>query len=88
MESKTLGQGHKKIRGQGQEQPFQGQTLLRPRDRNARGQGPRTQRGSNLKKKKQKKVFATKIRKFSDKKFRRSPKKKKILALKIQAFSR
>ena len=44
------GQGHKKIRGQGQ--PFRGQTLSRPRtgvleakDRNARGtgQGPRTQ---------------------------------------------
>ena len=40
----------KKIRGQGQGQPFRGQTLSRPRtgmleakDRNARGQGPRTQ---------------------------------------------
>ena len=51
----------KKIRGQGQGQPFRGQTLSRPRtgmleakDRNARGQGqePRTQAQVLLKKKK------------------------------------
>ena len=28
---KARGQGHKKIRGQGQGQPFRGQTLSRPR---------------------------------------------------------
>ena len=51
----------KKIRGQGQGQPFRGQTLSRPRtgmleakDRNARGQGqgPRTQAQVLSKKKK------------------------------------
>ena len=43
--------GHK-ARGQGQGQPFRGQTLSRPKDRNARGQGPRTQAQVLSKKKK------------------------------------
>ena len=51
----------KKIRGQGQGQPFRGQTL-------SRGQGPRTQSASALQKKK---------KRSSQKFFRQSPKKKK-----------
>ena len=54
----------KKIRDQGQGQPFRGQNLSRPRtgmleakDRNARGQGPRTQLQEFSKKKVLKKVF-------------------------------
>ena len=35
------GQGHKKIRGQGQ--PFRGQTLSKDRNARGQGQGPRTQ---------------------------------------------
>ena len=56
------GQGHKKIQGQGQ--PFRGQTLSRPRtgmleakDRNAPGQGPRTQAQVLSKKKVFTKIF-------------------------------
>ena len=65
----------KKIRGQGQGQPFRGQTLSRPRtgmleakDRNAQGQGqgPRTQA----------QVLSKKKKRSSQKFFRRSPKKK------------
>ena len=62
----------KKIRGQGQGQPFRGQTLSRPRtgileakDRNARGQGPRTQA----------QVLSKKKKRSSQKFFKRSPQK-------------
>ena len=58
------GQGHKKIQGHGQGQPFRGQTLSRPRtgmleakDRNARGEGPRTQAQVLSKKKSSQKFF-------------------------------
>ena len=87
------GQGHKKIRGQDQGQPFRGQTLSRPRtgmleakakdqghkknprprtafprtdtleakDRNAQGQGPRTQAQVLSKKKKKKRSSQTNV---------------------------
>ena len=78
----------KKIRGQDQGQPFRGQTFSRPRtgmleakDRNARGQGPRTQ-AQVLPKKKKKKVFtkifqaiSKKKKRSSQKFFKRSPRK-------------
>ena len=57
----------KKIRGQGQGQPFRGQTLSRAKDRNARGPRPRTKDTSTSalqKKKRSSKNF-----------FRRSPQK-------------
>ena len=64
----------KKIRGQGQEQPFRGQTLSRPRtgmlEAKVKDQGYNAEVIS-----KKRNIFAWKIRKFSGK-FRRSPKKK------------
>ena len=41
VESRTQGQGHKKIRGQGQGQPFRGQYLSRPRTGMLKDQGHR-----------------------------------------------
>ena len=52
---KARGQGHKKIRGQGQGQPFRGQTLSRPRtgmlEAKAKDQGHKAQVLSKKKKK-------------------------------------
>ena len=81
----------KKIRGQGQGQPFRGQTLSRPRtdtleakDRNARGQGqgPRTQSASALQKKKKKGLHKN----FSGD-LQKKKKKKKIFTKIFQAIS-
>ena len=74
----------KKIRGQGQGQPFRGQTLLRPRtgmlEAKAKDQGHKAQVLSKKKKKKG--------QRSSQKFFRRSPKKKKKAFTKIfQAIS-
>ena len=87
VESRTQGlrpRTQKKIRGQGQ--PFRGQTLSRPRtgmleakDRNAQGQGPRTQaQGFSNKKKVYKNFFSGNLKKntkkrSSNKFFRQSP---------------
>ena len=56
---KARGQGHKKIRGQGQGQPFRGQTLSRQRTGmlEAEGQGPRTQTQVFFKTKKDFQIF-------------------------------
>ena len=53
---KARGQGHKKIRGQGQ--PFRGQNLSRFKDRNAQGQVPKTQAQALSKKKGLQKFFS------------------------------
>ena len=67
---KARGQGHKKIRGQGQGQPFRGQTLSRPRtgmlEAKAKDRGHK--RKCSPKKKKKKKRFSQKF-------FKRSPQK-------------
>ena len=51
----------KKIRGQGQGQPFRGQTLSRPKDRNARGQDQGYKCKCSPKKKKSSQKFFTKF---------------------------
>ena len=75
----------KKIRGQGQGQPFRGQTLSRPRtgmlEAKAKDQGHKAQVLSKKKKKKKKKVF-TKIFQAISKK-----KKKKVFTKIFQAIS-
>ena len=67
LEAKAKAKDTKKIRGQGQGQPFRGQNLSRPRtemleakDRNARGQGqgPRTQPQAFSEKKRSLKFFS------------------------------
>ena len=64
LEAKAKAKDTKKIRGQGQGQPFRGQTLSRPRtgmlEAKAKDQGHKAQVLSKKKKKKKKKVF-TKI---------------------------
>ena len=71
LEAKAKAKDTKKIRGQGQGQPFRGQTLSRPRtgmlEAKAKDQGHKAQVLSKKKKKKR----------SSQKFFRRSPKKKK-----------
>ena len=73
----------KKIRGQGQGQPFRGQTLSRPRtgmlEAKAKDQGHKAQVLSKKKKKVFTKIFQaiSKKKRSSQKFFRRSPKKKK-----------
>ena len=66
--ARDQGQGHKKIRGQGQGQPFRGQTLSRPRtgmlEAKAKDQG-------------HKRKCSPKKKRSSQKFFRRSQKKKK-----------
>ena len=58
---KARGQGHKKIRGQGQGQPFRGQTLSRPRtgilEAKAKDQGHKRKCSPNKKKKVFTKIF-------------------------------
>ena len=55
------GQGHKKIRGQGQEQPFRGQTLTRPRtgmlEAKAKDQGHKRKCSPKKKKRSSQKFF-------------------------------
>ena len=69
----------KKIRGQGQGQPFRGQTLSRPRtgmlDAKAKDQGHK------------RKCSPKKKKRSSQKFFRRSPKKKKVFTKIFQAIS-
>ena len=94
MESRTQGsrprpRTQKKIRGQGQGQPFRGQTLSRPRtgmlEAKAKDQGHKAQVLSKKKKKVFTKIFQAiskkkkkkKKKRSSQKFFRRSPKKKK-----------
>ena len=71
LEAKAKAKDTKKIRGQGQGQPFRGQTLSRPRtgmlEAKAKDQGHKAQVLSKKKKKKR----------SSQKFFRRSPKRKK-----------
>ena len=69
----------KKIRGQGQGQPFRGQTLSRPR--------PRTEdtSASALQKKKKKKIFTKIFQAISKKK--KKKKKKKVFTKSFQAIS-
>ena len=71
LEAKAKAKDTKKIRGQGQGQPFRGQTLSRPRtgmlEAKAKDQGHKRQVLSKKKKKKR----------SSQKFFRRSPEKKK-----------
>ena len=70
LEAKAKAKDTKKIRGQGQGQPFRGQTLSRPRtgmlEAKAKDQGHKAQVLSKKKKKRSSQKF-----------FRRSPKKKK-----------
>ena len=80
LEAKAKAKDTKKIRGQGQGQPFRGQTLSRPRtgmlEAKAKDQGHKAQ---VLSKKKKKKVF-TKI-------FQAISKKKKVFTKIFQAIS-
>ena len=73
------GQGHKEIRGQGQGQPFRGQTLSRPRtgmlEAKAKDQGHKRKRSP-----KQKKVFTKIFQTISEK-------KKKVFTKILQAIS-
>ena len=69
----------KKIRGQGQGQPFRGQTLSRPRTGMLEVKAKDT-KPSALQKKKKKKRSSQKF-------FRRSPKKKKVFTKIFQAIS-
>ena len=77
----------KKIRGQGQGQPFRGQTLSRPRtgmlEAKAKDQGHKAQVLSKKKKKKKKKVFTKIFQAISKKK----KKKKKVFTKIFQAIS-
>ena len=76
----------KKIRGQGQGQPFRGQTLSRPRtgmlEAKAKDQGHKAQ---VLSKKKKKKVFTKIFQAISQKK--KKKKKKKVFTKNFQAIS-
>ena len=78
LEAKAKAKDTKKIRGQGQGQPFRGQTLSRPRtgmlEAKAKDHGHKAQVLSKKKKKK---------KRSSQKFFRRSPKKKKRSAQKF-----
>ena len=80
LEAKAKAKDTKKIRGQGQGQPFRGQTLSRPRtgmlEAKAKDQGHKAQVLSKKKKKGLHKNFSGDLR-SSQKFFRRSPKKKK-----------
>ena len=76
---KARGQGHKKIRGQGQGQPFRGQTLSRPRTGTLEAKDQGHKRKCSPKKKKKKRS--------SQKFFRRSLKKKKVFTKIFQAIS-
>ena len=77
LEAKAKAKDTKKIRGQGQGQPFRGQTLSRPRtgmlEAKAKDQGHKAQ---VLSKKKEKKVF-TKIFQAISKKKKKKKKKKR-----------
>ena len=86
LEAKAKAKDTKKIRGQGQGQPFRGQTLSRPRtgmlEAKAKDQGHKAQVLSKKKKKGLHKNFSGDLQKkkkkrSSQKFFRRSPKKKK-----------
>ena len=79
---KARGQGHKKIRGQGQGQPFRGQTLSRPRtgmlEAKAEDQGHKRKCSPKKKKKGLHKNFSSdlpKKKRSSQKFFKRSPQK-------------
>ena len=79
LEAKAKAKDTKKIRGQGQGQPFRGQTLSRPRtgmlEAKAKDQGHKAQVLSKKKKKRSSQKF-----------FRRSPKKKKKKKKSSQKF--
>ena len=91
LEAKAKAKDTKKIRGQGQEQPFRGQTLSRPRtgmlEAKAKDQGHK--RKCSQKKKRSSKNFSSNLQKkrSSQKFFRRSPKKKKVFTKIFQAIS-
>ena len=80
LEAKAKAKDTKKIRGQGQGQPFRGQTLSRPRtgmlEAKAKDQGHKAQVLSKKKKKRSSQKF-----------FRRSKKKKKVFTKIFQAIS-
>ena len=80
LEAKAKAKDTKKIRGQGQGQPFRGQTLSRPRTGmlEAKDQGPRTQAQVLSIKKSLHKNFSGDLQKkkrSSQKFFKRSPRK-------------
>ena len=81
----------KKIQGQGQEQPFRGQTLSRPRtgmlEAKAKDQGHKAKCSPKKKKRSSQKFFRKKKKRSSQKFFRRSPKKKKVFTKIFQAIS-
>ena len=79
LEAKAKAKDTKKIRGQGQGQPFRGQTLSRPRtgmlEAKAKDQGHKAQVLSK-KKKKKKKVFTNIFQAISKKKKKKKKKKR------------
>ena len=84
-------QGHKKNPRPRPRTVFPRTDTLEPKDRNARGQGPRSQAQVLSKKKKVFKKFfrrsQKKKKRSSQKFFRRSPKKKKVFTKAFQAIS-